>query len=278
MPSKNWSHRQKYIPITDDMTEEQKLEAQKQNGKIKFENSICCDKKTYFFSYVYPKEGARLRHYKKNQKSLCIKLFSCKISELKQKQDKTEEEKKFIRNYYKYMPLFNSNCTMNTLAKYVEDCEFKENKVNKYFDYSCLMSDKDREFKKSICKQIEDVIHKFQRNYPALLRKVHYERELGIEDKDTLGQDCESFFNGFFSKYKDELLNILSNEEELVDYLVYVYYERCKSDDKTLLWELYPSVVLNNVKNHSDHYYKIVESEDGQEFFGKKFVLQEVAK
>lgn len=273
-----WSHRQKYIPITDDMTDEQKKEAQKQNEEIKFNNSICCDKKTYFFGYVYPKEMKRLKQYKKKQKDLCLKNFGCKLVDLKQKQNKTDEEKKFIRNYYKYMPLFNSNCTMNILAKYVEDYEFKENKTSKYFDYSCLMSDKERVFKKDVCKQIENVIHKFQRNYPALLRKVGFDRRCGIEDVDTVNSDRQSFFDGFFYYYKNELSNILSNEEELVDYLVYVCYDRCKSSDKSLVWELYSEVILNNVKNHSDHYYKIVESENGQEFFGKKFILQEVAK
>lgn len=275
---KYWSHRQKYIPITDDMTDEQKQEIQKQNEEIKFNNSICCDKKTYFFGYVYPKEMARLKHYKKKQGDLCRKNFGCKLKDLKQKQDKTVEEKQFLRNYYKYMPLFNSNCTMNNLARYVEDYEFKENKSSKYFDYSCLMSNKDREFKKNVCKQIRDVIHKFQRNYPILLKKIGHDRDWGVEDANTLGSDRESFFDGFFDYYKNELMNILSNEEELVDYIIYVYYEQCKSADKSLLWELYSDVVLNNVKNNSDHYYKIVESEDGQEFFGKKFVLQEVAK
>lgn len=275
---KYWSHRQKYIPITDDMTDEQKQEIQKQNEEIKFNNSICCDKKTYFFGYVYPKEMARLKRYKKKQGDLCRKIFGCKLKDLKQKQNKTAEEKQFLRNYYKYMPLFNSNCTMNNLARYVEDYEFKENKSSKYFDYSCLMSNKDREFKKAICKQIQDIIHKFQRNYPILLKKIGHDRDWGIEDTDTLGSDRESFFDGFFDYYKNELMNILSNEEELVDYIVYVYYEQCKSADKSLLWELYSDVILNNVKNNSDHYYKIAESEDGQEFFGKKFVLQEVAK
>lgn len=277
-PNKYWSHRQKYIQITDDMTDEQKQEIQKQNEEIKFSNSICCDKKTYFFGYVYPKEMARLKHYKKKQGDLCRKNFGCKLKDLKQKQDKTAEEKQFLRSYYKYMPLFNSNCTMNNLARYVEDYEFKENKSSKYFDYSCLMSNKDREFKKSICKQIQDVIHKFQRNYPILLKKIGHDRDWGIEDANTLGSDKESFFDGFFDYYKNELMNILSNEEELVDYIIYVYYEQCKSADKSLLWELYSDVVLNNVKNNSDHYYKIVESVDGQEFFGKKFILQEVAK
>lgn len=277
-PNKYWSHRQKYIQITDDMTDEQKQEIQKQNEEIKFNNSICCDKKTYFFGYVYPKEMARLKHYKKKQGDLCRKNFGCKLKDLKQKQDKTVEEKQFLRNYYKYIPLFNSNCTMNNLARYVEDYEFKENKSSKYFDYSCLMSNKDREFKKNICKQIQDVIHKFQHNYPILLKKIGHDRDWGIEDTNTLGSDRESFFDGFFDYYKNELINILSNEEELVDYIIYVYYEQCKSADKSLLWELYSDVVLNNVKNNSDHYYKIVESEDGQEFFGKKFVLQEVAK
>lgn len=277
-PNKYWSHRQKYIQITDDMTDEQKQEIQKQNEEIKFNNSICCDKKTYFFGYVYPKEMARLKHYKKKQGDLCRKNFGCKLKDLKQKQDKTVEEKQFLRNYYKYMPLFNSNCTMNNLARYVEDYEFKENKSSKYFDYSCLMSNKDREFKKNVCKQIQDVIHKFQRNYPILLKKIGHDRDWGVEDANTLGSDREFFFDGFFDYYKNELMNILSNEEELVDYIVYVYYEQCKSADKSLLWELYSDVVLNNVKNNSNHYYKIVESEDGQEFFGKKFVLQEVAK
>lgn len=275
---KYWTHRQKYIPITDDMTDEQKQEIQKQNEEIKFNNSICCDKKTYFFGYVYPKEMARLKRYKKKQGDLCRKNFGYKLKDLKQKQDKTAEEKQFLRNYYKYMPLFNSNCTMNNLARYVEDYEFKENKSNKYFDYSCLMSNKDREFKKNICKQIQGIIHKFQRNYPILLKKIGHDRDWGIEDTDTLGSDRESFFDGFFDYYKNELMNILSNEEELVDYIIYVYYQQCKSADKTLLWELYSDIVLSNVKNNSDHYYKVVESEDGQEFFGKKFVLQEVAK
>lgn len=277
-PNKYWSHRQKYIQITDDMTDEQKQEIQKQNEEIKFSNSICCDKKTYFFGYVYPKEMARLKHYKKKQGDLCRKNFGCKLKDLKQKQDKTVEEKQFLRNYYKYMPLFNSNCTMNNLARYVEDYEFKENKSSKYFDYSCLMSNKDREFKKNVCKQIQDVIHKFQRNYPILLKKIGHDRDWGVEDANTLGSDRESFFDGFFDYYKNELMNILSNEKELVDYIIYVYYEQCKSADKSLLWELYSDVVLNNVKNNSDHYYKIVESVDGQEFFGKKFILQEVAK
>lgn len=275
---KYWSHRQKYISVTDDMTDEQKQEIQKQNEEIKFNNSICCDKKTYFFGYVYPKEMARLKHYKKNQRELCYRVFGCKLKDLQQKQDKTAEEKQFIRNYYKYMPLFNSNCTMNILAKYVEDYEFKENKSSKYFDYSCLMSNKDREFKKSICEKIAKIIREFQSRYPALLKKVGHDRDWGVGDADTLGSERELYFDGFFDYYKNELINILSNEEELVDYIVYTYYEYCKSADKTLLWELYSDVVLNNVKNNSDHYYKIVESEDGQEFFGKKFVLQEVAK
>lgn len=277
-PPKYWSHRQKYAPITDDMTDEQKQEIQKQNEEIKFNNSICCDKKTYFFGYVYPKEMARLKSYKKNQRMLCIKLFNCKISELKQKRNKTEEEKKFIHNYYKNMPLFNSKCTMNILANYVEDCEFEENKNKRHFDYSILMTDKNREFNKNICNQIAAVISKFQKNYPTILKKIGFDRDYGIEDCDTIGADRESFYNGFFDNYKEQLLNIVSNEEELVDYVVYVCYEMHSSYDKSILWELYSDVVLSNVKNHSSCYYKIVESEDGKEFFGKKLVLQEIAK
>lgn len=277
-PSKYWSHRQKYIPITDDMTDKQKQEIQKQNEEIKFNNSICCDKKTYFFGYVYPKEMARLKQYKSEQRKLCREAFGCKLNDLKQKQDKTVEEKQFIRNYYKYMPLFNSNCTMNILARYVEDYEFKENKSNRYFDYSCLMSTKDREFKKNVCEQIAKIIRDFQNRYPVILKKVGHERDWGVDDIETVDSDKELYFDGFFDYYRDELMNILSNEDELVDYIIYTYYEYCKSADKSLLWELYSDNVLNNVKNNSCRYYKIVESEDGQEFFGKKFILQEVAK
>lgn len=274
-PNKNWSHRQKYILITDNMTEEQKQEAQKQNEKIKFENSICCDKKTYFFGYVYPQKMRELKHYKKNQRELCYRVFGCKLKDLKQKQNKTEEEKKFLRNYYKYMPLFNSDCTMNNLAKYIEDFEFNKDKSEKYFDYSCMMSDKDREFKPSTCKKIKQILSTFKTNYAVLTKSYCYDKTYNFFS-EAAKENSNSYFDGLFNAYKEELEILLSNENELVDYLIYVYYNQCQSMDRVLLWQLYPDIILRNIKKNSNCHYEIKESEDGQEFFGKKFVLKEV--
>lgn len=274
-PNKNWSHRQKYILITDNMTKEQKQEAQKQNEKIKFENSICCDKKTYFFGYVYPQKMRELKSYKKRYKNLCRMKFGMKLPELQGKEDKTEQEKKFIRDYYKYMPLFNSNCAMNNLAKYIEDFEFSKNKTEKYFDYSCLMSDRNREFKPAICKKIKTIITDFKTSYAVYTKSYCYDRDYNFFS-DAAKENRSSYFDELFNNFKEILEEVLSNEEELVDYMIYVYYNQLPSVDRVLLWQVYPDVILNNVKKNSKCHYELEESDDGQDFFGKKFVLKEV--
>lgn len=274
-PNPIWSHRQKYIPITDNMTDEQKQEAQKKNEEIKFNNSICCDKKTYFFGYVYPKEMERLKSHKSQYKLLCKAKFGCELKQLQQKQDKTAEEKKFIREYYKYMPLFNSDCTMNVLARYIEDYEFARNRNNKYFDYSCLMSDKNREFKRSTCEKIKKAIHEMRTDFIIIGNKTATDTVYNIEGDVNMDEKV-AYYDILLEDYRAIFRDIISNEEELVDYIVYVYYNQCKSDSKELMWQLYSEILVNNIKKNSNCHYEVIKSDSGQEFFGEKFVLQEV--
>ena len=58
--------------------------------------------------------------------------------------------------------------------------------------------------------------------------------------------------------------------------MIYVYYNQLPSVDRVLLWQVYPDVILNNVKKNSKCHYELEESDDGQDFFGKRFVLKEV--
>jgi len=253
------------------MSEEEIAKAKQQNEIIKFNNSICCDRKTYFFGYVYPVKLAELRQYNKEQKMLCKKNFNIDLNELKKKEDRTQDEKKFLRNLYKYMPLFNSNCTMNVLAKYIEDFEFNKNTVEQHFDYSVLMSDANREFNKTACEKIKIVLKQFEYQFALVTKHKRYLIEHCIK-KETVEEFNQ--FDVLLENAKTELVKIISNEAELVDYLIYIYYNYYKSGNRTLIWQMFGDTVVSNVKNNSNQTYILKENEDGKDIFGRKFILE----
>lgn len=162
---RSWSHRQSYIPIPESATPEQIEEITKRNKEIQFQNSICCNKKAYFFGYVYPKKMEEYKAHKRIYDRNCRIMFGMDVNDLIKIVDKSPEQKKFLRDYYRYSPLFNSKCPMNILAKYIEDIDFRYrfSKRKNSFDYTALMSCSVDDIDVVVARRVQRMAKKYSR-------------------------------------------------------------------------------------------------------------------
>lgn len=278
-PPKHWSKKQKYIPITQDMTSKEKHEAEIKNRQIAFDNRICGDKKPYFFAYVYPKYYQEYIRHRKNYKKMCELMFNMSIYELSQKKNKTQKEILFLKRYYKYMPLLNNNCIMNILCRHIEDVEF-DNKWkinNKQFDYKILMSKDFSLDDKILYNKIDSIVKEFNRKYTLIIKE---KSELLNADGISLDSEDEDEFNTELSMliqdYENKILSVCSNAPKITDYLIDIYYTHYKNSPKILLWGQFGEFILNNVKGKSNTVTYPILDENGQDYLGRKYLLKEV--
>lgn len=275
-----WSKKQKYISITEEMSEEEKSLAVKQNKEIAFNNRICGNKKPYFFGYVYPAKMAEQTKHKNNYKNMSLMMFGEKLYDVLTKKEKTQEEKAFIRDYYNHMPLMLNNCTMNILSQYVEDIEWdnKWKKKPKSFDYHVLMS-KDYDVTDiKLYKKFVKCIGEFYRECSNILME---RKTSEISDGIGINQEYIDEYNErldiLIESYSNKLLDICSDEKKVVDYLIDILYNKYKSKSKLFLWRGFGSVILDNVKSKSETItYPILDNENGVEYLGRKYSLREV--
>lgn len=90
-PPKKWSKRQKYIQVPENATQEEIEKIRLKNEEIKFDNSICCSKKAYFFGYVYPQKMKEYREHRRCYDDRSRSKFGIGINDLIKIVDKSPE-------------------------------------------------------------------------------------------------------------------------------------------------------------------------------------------
>lgn len=272
-PPAKWSKKQRYHQIPEDATSEQIEQLQELNKKIAFENSICCDKKAYFFGYVYPKKMTEYRTHKKVCDRESKIKFGIGVNDLIKIVDKSPEQKKFLKDYYRYSPLFNSRCTMNILAKYIEDVDFryKYNKERRVFDYHCFMTCNESELDKKVINKFNKLLNKYTRLNKDII--VNISTSSVYLDEEEYNEVKTNMFDGLYADFFNDCMSVINNTEQCVNYLIYVCYKLDATCQKSLVWYCFGDDIANNVKKNSNHRYKVVENPNGKEFFGKKFTI-----
>lgn len=209
----------------------------------------------------------------KNHRRICdtesIIRFGISFNDLIALKEKTQEQKNFIKNYYRYAPLFNSNCTMNMLARYIEDLDiqYKRGSKNKVFDFRCLMSMEPDNLNPKTVTKFRSLIKKYTRFNRDIMRNISMSQPYLTDDELN---DMKSAL--FDCLYQDFLLDCLSIEHDIdicVNYIVYICYAIDTSCQKSLLWYCFGDNLVSNVKKNSNHRYRVIESDDGKEYFGK---------
>ena len=250
--------------VLEDDTEEEKK-------KKRYHNSLVISKKPYFFRYLYPELNKAYKKYenKYNETSKC--MFGTKLKKLLVKENKTKEENDFVKKYHKFLPLINTNCTMNLLCRDIESIDF-DIKYNKnctsmlpYYDLNSYII-------------IPDILQKFRDMY----RKYCNKKAITLINSIYFDVDDEDFKDirfGYLDIIKEEIQNdLMALELTTMETLTYIKalsqsYTKFNWD---FAWQILGNDILDCIEQKQT--YVPIECEDGEEFLGRKYKLMPISR
>lgn len=211
---------------------------------------------------------------------MCKQLYHTTIHQLSHKENKTKEEIKFLKNYYKYMPVIKNNCTMNLLAYHIENIEnkYKWNKKEDNditFNYKLLLS--------QYFVPNEKILSLFRKEIGAAFRmftiqvKTIKENSDEFYNQDVLDSLEQNLYQNIKDLLKEKLFTITSNEKDVANYTVYCYYNFFTTKSKSWMWDICGNAILQNLKEKASVAFVPKECGDGTEYLGKHYILEQIS-
>jgi hypothetical protein len=226
--------------------------------------NIAAEIKPWFFIYRYSQLKSELDKYVKSVKSNCKIRFGKSLDDLYSSEDKSDEEKAFIYNYEKYMPISRAPGTMNRICWRIED-EFKTMDVlpTVEFDYSILKTD--AEYTQEEYDSIKQLYDEHNKNMQLFLK--------GVKKNDSSKEERDVFVSQLTEEFSNACSTICPNSEVLANILVDICYASNKN--KSFAWDIAGEQIFNNVlkKNGNIIKYPIKDINGDIEFCGNKFSL-----
>lgn len=256
---KSWVNHKPNI-INDDDTEEEKQ-------RKEFYQTLVCDKKPYFFIYVYDHLKKEYSKLKKDEDKRCLKAFGKTLQEVIDNPE-TEEERNTVYYYNRKKIVDESPSVMNKIAWFVEQ-EFKKFSLPKIDkdEYVDLLKT-DSGYSKSNYNKILPLYN----SYISAMRNMRNKFSLtkaSTEEKTVIKE-------AMFQELKNQLLGICSNEEELCNIVVDICYKNSKNS-KHFAWAMCGEQIIRNLldkNNHTLSYPIMTEDEDYDfEYKGYKFKM-----
>lgn len=246
-------------------------DSDEQKKKKYYHNSLLATKKPYFFRYLYQELNARYKQYEKKYDETSKCMFRLPIKKLLVKKVKTDHEKAFIKKYFRFMPVINTDCTMNILCRKVESIDF-DIQYNK--NCTSMLPHLDiNEFKidPEILKQFRDIYRRFCNKKGILTANRVF------ENSDSEEYKVVKF--GIIDAIRDDLRH--DYEEIGVSPIVGLTYFYALSQSYSkfnwdVAWEIIGEDILDCIE--SKDAIAPVESDDGEEFLGRKFKLVSIPK
>ena len=243
--------------ITD--TEEEIKEKQ-------FLQSICANKKPYYFKYIYNDLKVAYDSYIKEVDIMCMRQFRMTLEELINKENKTLFEEDKLNYYLSKNPLSDNNCLVNKIAHIVENKFDKiilnENK-NKEFNYHLYMNNEIKIIDKNVIQKIKKVYKDYK------MSNTNKQNSLSINSDR---EDNSKNNNQELNCIREDLLKINENILELTDILIHLSYEK-EVVSKTFTWLMAGETIINNLlkKNNNTIIYPIKDTNGDITFGGELF-------
>ncbi len=234
-----------------------------------FNMSILADKKPYFMKYIYPQTMNIYNTYVNSVQKKCLLEFKMDFDELLNINKKTNEQKIFIENYYKFMPVGISDCVMNKVCRKFEDKfdgYLKNIKEDLDFDYTILKSD--TEYSSNTYDMIKMIYKDYIKKTQEHSKQNKKDR---VESKDNLIQR-EIFKNDFVSS----CIKVCPNEDELCNIVLDICYTN--NNSKQFAWDVCGKTFIRNLlKLNGDKLNFPIQDDDGDiEFGGYNFKMIEM--
>lgn len=248
---------------------EYKEESTLSPSEIELYKNVITEKKPYFFTYIYDAVKKDYRTFKKNANSNCISRFRCTIDELYAKEYKTEDELEFLEWYELKNPVSTNPCIVNKIAWMVEDNfdNLSLRTKNVDYDYSIYKSkDYDTKGTAADMRKIKAIYDEFKKERRNQYGSFEY------NDKD----ESSEMIAEKYKRLKDEMMKIITSEDELLNTLLYMSYEK-GSISKVFTWIVCGNLIINNMLINKEGVIKYpVKSNDGDIMYkGYKFKIEE---
>lgn len=251
---KEWYQYGANIIKSDDSEEIQEKKA--------FNQTICANKKPYFFMYNYDTERVNYQKFIEEVNSKSIGLYGISFEDMLKMDNLSEDAAKFVQYCSAKCPIDMSPSTMNRICRKIEEkfdgnfsCEELE------FDYSIYKSKNN--VRRSSYAEIKGLCERYLIDLKTLnSRKINNEeeRKILLEDKDRL---LETLI--------EDMTSICPNEESLCDILLDICYTGKMS--KTIVWDVCGTQIIKNMLEKHDNTLTYPEKSENADFCccGTKF-------
>lgn len=262
-PKEPW-YFTKFVTINEDDDDATKAEKY-------YHNSLVISKKPYFFRYLYPELNKKYKQYENSYNEKAKASHGIKLKKLLAKPDKTEAEKTLVRRYHKFSPVINTNCTMNILCRDIESIDFDiqwgktEQSMLPYYPIG--------EY------EIDPVVLK---EFQTMYQKWNNKKSISYVDTIFNGEDDGDFREckfGILDAVRADLQKEFA-EMHLTSLEGLTYIQRLSMNyakfNWGFAWDLIEDGILSCL-NDTDALIP-VEDENGEEYFGHKYILKNVPK
>lgn len=235
-------------------------------ARYELNRRIVADRKPYFMRYIYPVLKREYNTYldKVNMKALCE--FARTIDELEaiSAEELTQEQREFLENYRRYMPVGIHDCTMNRICRRVEElCGSVAMKDGGQFDSDALRSGVS-----------------YNRNTAYAIKKLYdiYKvkaRALSVANSNKVANVGDSKSNrvSLSEEFRREAITKCNDARELCDIVLDLSYSRLSA--KQFAWDVVGDVMLDNLLKRSGGVieYPIADPDGDIEYRGEKYSM-----
>lgn len=223
-------------------------------GEDKFLQSVCADKKPYFFIYVYDYVKSDYKKYIKENESKCKRLFGCSIDDLYKKNELSEEEKDLLFWYEYRFPVGMGNCAMNRICRYMEeelDGYKSQLKANSNFDWNKIKVKRrcTEEHRKKL-KELEEYYCECVKKYTEMKNRNNIQSDLfliGFDEDIALNR--ENMMKHFKKMAKD----ICENDDERMNIILEITY--AYNGNRQFCWDTIGDLIVNRLKGGDFNVY-----------------------
>lgn len=237
----------------------------------KFNQSICAHKKPYFFQYNYLSLKRDYDKYVKISNENAISIYKKTLYEMLHSENLTAEEKRFIENYKRKLPLDESPSVMNKICWAVEKATDDLNFYNSS-GYSCYNLSSGVMYN----KEIYDVIKVICDNYRSSIKKESKNILTKNENSSEFAQNTSEVLD----YYTKEMHIQCPNEEVLCDILIDLCYGNTKKEkySQEILWAACGNVIIDRLLKSHNYKMRYPVKSDNPDFIccGTGFIMQEI--
>lgn len=231
-----------------------------------FNRKLVADKKPYFMQYVYPTEKTRMNEYIKKNNEKCIMRFRITLDELLAKENRTQEEEKFIYCYYQRIPLGTAPCTINKICWKIEELFDNTEWINNGdFDYSILKCDV--EYSNQLYNKIKKIYDRYRRETANYMQYAKSERIKSDE------RQMQKYI--FKEQFRRQCLEQCPNEEYLCNIVLDLCYSKSKYS-KQFAWDICGDMFIQNLLKRHNYIisYPTLDENGDIEFNGLYFSMK----